>query len=967
MQWDLWWQGEGSERTLDRPLLHAFSSMFSGKGLPEKKVVEAYLQWDIWWRKEGKVRTLDRELLRTFSSMFSGRGLPSKKTVDDYLKWQLWWQGEGSERTLDRELLRAFSSMFNSRGLPDKEVVDNYLQLDIWWHRKGEVRTLDRELLCICAVMFHGRGLPNKKAIDDYLHLPVWRRREGKTHILDRELLRVFSSMFRGRGLPNIQAVENYLKWELWRWEGDGGRLDRELLHTFSSMFSGKGLPGTEVSNYLTWEVWWQNKDGASTLDHELLRTFSAMFSGKELPDKKAVDNYLKWELWWRKEGDARTLDRKLLRTFSSMFHGRGFPDKKAVDDYLLWDIWWQGKGDARTLDRQLLATFSSMFQGRGLPKKSAVEDYLQWELWQQGEGDRRTLDRELLSDFSLMLNGKGLPDKLDTDEVLQWLAWNEQWGRQAIKVMANLYSGSHTGHGSLGLPDLNKLREAEQKLTALIPLAPGECNKDQEQEMLSLIKMVALYLANDGGTRQLLWTDCEAWFRQHPRAISNISLLKRLLLTLHYHGGRGIREAVALIAKKTTGTKWFVLDALVSGTTLASVQYALQTIEPAEWRQYLFFTRGLQLVPFDQQWQTIKGYREALAPVLPNQEYQRQYLNLLWTFSRADRERFVQPEAVGKLVTLLSSIQVMGNLSKSLTTAELKTLFDTCLAYGAGQPDQPDQQRGLPILFKALLLAQLPLLDGKPIIPGVLASTYDQPEGVVVRDNPAIGVVDSVSLCTQVIATLTEGLRHCKYTVNGQTLTLWPQGATAPITFPTPSLAWHQDGVQIRHWSSSHLHRFYQATECWQGLYQDLGGASDHVPGAAAFLTESRDGHQSTDLEQSMVSPVVCLNSSPSQTTWLDAVLKQSVLSQADIERLYPCRDQLTSDHIVGILLKIGQGISQDTVQQWQLLLGEKHDQDVKTNPPWLDSGDNTMDAVRDVDEVLRDLFPDGWLSDSF
>ena len=55
----------------------------------------------------------------TFSSMFHGRGLPDKKAVEEYLLAGMFWQQpEGhTTRTLDRKLLRAFASMFNGKGL----------------------------------------------------------------------------------------------------------------------------------------------------------------------------------------------------------------------------------------------------------------------------------------------------------------------------------------------------------------------------------------------------------------------------------------------------------------------------------------------------------------------------------------------------------------------------------------------------------------------------------------------------------------------------------------------------------------------------------------------------------------------------------------------------------------------------------------------------------------------------------
>ena len=46
-------------------------------------------------RARESIKTRDRTLLQTFSSMFHGKGLPDKERVDAYLAWDIWWQGEG--------------------------------------------------------------------------------------------------------------------------------------------------------------------------------------------------------------------------------------------------------------------------------------------------------------------------------------------------------------------------------------------------------------------------------------------------------------------------------------------------------------------------------------------------------------------------------------------------------------------------------------------------------------------------------------------------------------------------------------------------------------------------------------------------------------------------------------------------------------------------------------------------------
>ena len=992
-------------RVAKTPALKSLTSLFNKQGFPKaQEDTQAFMEWKIWWQGEGNTRILDRELLRTFSSMFSGKRLPNKKAVDDYLKWEVWWQGKGEERTLNRELLRTFSSIFNRRGLPDKQSVEEYLQWPIWWQGKGKARTLDHDLLRCFSSMFNGKGLPDKKSVDDFLLLDAWWQGEGRRRKLDRELLRAFSSMFNGRGLPNKRSVDDYLHWEVWhQGEGQARTLDRELLRIFSSIFCGRGLPNKKtVDDYLRLDVWWQGEGSTRTLDREMLRTFSAIFNRRGILDKKAVEDYLQWDVWWQGEGNARILDRELLRTFSSMFRGKGVPTKKAVDDYIKMEVWWKREGGKCTLDRELLCAFSSQFRGKGLPNKKTVDTYLLLNV--------------------LKRDNTGMARTLRINEILRWLTWEEQWDSQAVKVMLHLYSNGYTGRRPLNLPDINKLRMAEQKLTEFI--ASEKRDHAKGDNILPLIKMVALYLANDGGTQQLHWTDCAAWLRVHPSSLAIEEVLRRLLLTLHDHGGRGIQEAMTLISGKPIGTQQFMLNAMGSGHTLATVQYALGAIDPPQRWEYLFFTRELYPAPSHQQWEMIKGYLDALAPVLSNQEDRRQFLTLIWPFAPADQERFVHPDAVRGLITLLANIQVMRKLSQSLTTNELTMLFDTCLTYRAGQPDP----QGLPILFKALLLAQLPLFHHGAIPPNLFAQPHDQPEGVVIRANPTLKVEDLVTLFIQVMAALLEKVWDCQSTVNGQILSLWSHGATVPITLPAPSLEWHPDGVQIRHWTSAHLHRFCQATGCWPGLYWEPTDPSNNVPGPATSPTEPRDSSWTANVTQQAEPPVMYLSvamlrrilknraymspaawasadyhrdklplslltllkerayadhdglvseslkrflferdhqsqsaASPHpDATWLETVLRQHILSQVDIEQLYSYRDQLTSDQVVDVLFKMDQSTPEDLNQRWQSLLGEKHQQALNTNPTWINDINQSIEALGECEDLLRDLFPD-------
>ena len=81
-----------SGRTLDRELHHRpyGTPVTLAEGLRREKACGGSSGpgcLDI--REKVKARTLSRKLLRALSSMYNGRGLPDKKAIDDYLKWEI--------------------------------------------------------------------------------------------------------------------------------------------------------------------------------------------------------------------------------------------------------------------------------------------------------------------------------------------------------------------------------------------------------------------------------------------------------------------------------------------------------------------------------------------------------------------------------------------------------------------------------------------------------------------------------------------------------------------------------------------------------------------------------------------------------------------------------------------------------------------------------------------------------------
>ena len=213
------------------------------------------------------------------------------------------------------------------------------------------------------------------------------------------------------------------------------------------------------------------------------------------------------------------TLDRERLRAFSSRVNGWGLPDKKAVRG-CTWklDVWWQGEGQVLHIGSGAAAYVflyvpwqwasrqngcarpptAGMFDGRGkvrhahwitlccvvFSKPGLIPGDCRFlrplrSIWPlgvlaaPGTVYSRTLDRKLLRSFdhTPCSTASGCQISCVPMSSLQWLHWTtSNEADQAITIMTRLYSGAYrAGHKSLGLPDINKLRQAEQKLMALI------------------------------------------------------------------------------------------------------------------------------------------------------------------------------------------------------------------------------------------------------------------------------------------------------------------------------------------------------------------------------------------------------------------------------------------------------------------------------------------------------------------
>ena len=815
------WEVDG-EFSLE--LLRAFASMNSGKGLPKQPEVEDVKSWKVW-EVDGK---FSMELFRAFSSMNSSRGLPKRAAVEDVKSWKV-WEVDGE---FSMELFRAFSSMNSSRGLPKQADVEDVKRWKVW-EVDGE---FSMELLRAFSSMNHCKGLPKEADVEDVKRWKVWEV-DGKFNM---ELFRVFSSMNRSRGLPTQAAVEDVKSWKVWE---VGGEFNMALLRAFSSMNYSRGLPKeADVKDVKSWKVW--EVDGKFKM--ELFRAFSSMNNGKGLPKQAAVEDVNSWKVW---EVDGQ-FNMELLRAFSSMNSSRGLPKQADVEDVKHWKVWEvdgkfnmelfrafssmnNGKGlpkqaDVEDLKRwkvwevdgqfsmELLRAFSSMNNGKGLPKQADVEDLKRWKVW---EVDGQ-FSMELLRAFSSMNNGKGLPKQADVEAMLAWLNCGETLNDVIQSLMVRLYA-------SEGTPDTKKLKQYEQKLSALFfAHASTEPDSDDEEEQSCLIKQVALFLLTRKPRYFLNFGDVEYFYQQVTG--DAYRRLEKLLRLLTSYGRAGVTRYLAL----NNNDRNALLSTCTLRIPLPLAMKAINEISPHERKRYLSFSRNLKAPPDKTQWNHIRLQLKRLTSVLKTPHAKRRYLEVVWNLAPSDRDIFLDETRVATVTAVFPSLNALKNLANRHSRQWLKELLEACLQYRQGTPSKENIKR----LFTALLETQLPLYDHNNI-PGYFLSGYTAlgDSALFIRVTPPIQTAEELALhfVAAVMGVLSDMFYH--YATNQ--LKVQQYGGEVH-TFPVPELEIHDDGIEISHWSAEVFNRFLAITEFPEHYYFSQEAWQQHcTPGLPGYF----------------------------------------------------------------------------------------------------------------------------------
>ena len=760
-------------------LFRAFSSMNNGKGLPKEADVEGVKRWKVW-EVDGE---FNMELLRAFSSMNHGKGLPKEADVEEVKRWKA-WEVDGQ---FSMALLRAFSSMNSSRGLPKQADVEEVMRWKVW-EVDGK---FSMELFRAFSSMNHGKGLPKQADIEEVMHWKVWEV-DGKFSL---ELLRAFSSMNSSRGSPKQADVEEVMRWKVWEVDG---KFNMELLRAFSSMNHCKGLPKqADVEEVMRWKVW--EVDGKFSM--ELLRAFSSMNNGKGLPKQADVENLKSWKVW---EVDGQ-FSLELLRAFSSMNHGKGLPSQADVKEVMRWKV-WEVDGE---FSMELLRAFSSMNNCKGLPKQADVEDVRRWKVWEV-EGK---FNMELFRAFSSMNSGKGLPKQADVEAVLAWLNCGGTLNDVLQSLMVRLYV-------SAGTPDTKKLKQYEQKLSALFfANASTEPESDDEKEPSCLIKQVALFLLTRKPQYFLNLGDVE-YFYQQVTGDADRRLVK-LLGLLTYYGRAGVTRYRAL----NNNDRNALLSTCTSRIPLPLAMKAINEFSPHERKRYLFFSRNLKAPPGKTQWNDILLQLKRLTNVLKTPHAQRLYLEVIWSLAPSDRDIFLDETRVATIITVFPSLNALKNLANRHSRQWLKELLEACLQYRQGTPSKENIKR----LFTALLETQLPLYDHNDIPDYFLSGHMALGDSALfIQVTPPIQTAEELAL--HFVAAVTGVLSDMFYHYAANKLKVQQYGGEIH-TFPVPELEIHDDGIEISHWSAEVFSRFLAITEFPKHYYFSQEAWQRHCP----------------------------------------------------------------------------------------------------------------------------------------
>ena len=815
------WEVDGK---FNMELFRAFSSMNSGKGLPKEADVKDVKRWKVW-EVDGQ---FNMELLRAFSSMNSSRGLPKEADVEDVKRWKV-WEVDGE---FNMELLRAFSSMNHCKGLPKRADVEEVKHWKVW-EVDGK---FNMELFRAFSSMNHGKGLPKQADVEEMKSWKVWE----VDSVFSMELLRAFSSMNNRKGLPKQADVEEVKSWKVWERDGE---FNMELFRAFSSMNSGKGLPKqADVEEVKSWKVW--ELDGEFSM--ELLRAFSSMNNRKGLPKQADVEEVKRWKVW---EVDGK-FNMELLRAFSSMNSGKGLPKQADVEEVKSWKVWEvdgkfnmelfrafssmnSGKGLPKQADveevkrwkvwevdgkfnMELLRAFSSMNSSRGLPKQADVEDLKRWKVW---EVDGK-FNMELLRAFSSMNRSRGLPKQADVEAVLAWLHCGGTLNDVLQSLMVRLYK-------SEGTPDTKKLKQYEQKLSALFfANASTEPESDDEEEQSCLIKQVALFLLTRKPQYFLNLGDVEYFYQQVTGDADR--RLEKLLRLLTSYGSAGVTRYLAL----NNNDRNALLSTCTSRIPLPLAMKAINEFSPHERKRYLFFSRNLKAPPDKNQWNHILLQLKRLTSVLKTPHVQRRYLEVVWNLAPSDRDIFLDETRVATVTAVFPSLNALKNLANRHSCQWLKELLEACLQYRQGTSSKENIKR----LFTALLETQLPLYSHKDI-PDYFLSGYiaSGDSALLIRVTPPIQTAEELAL--HFVAAVTGVLSDMFYHYEANKLKIQQYGGEVH-TFPVPELAIHDDGIEISNWSAEVLSRFLAITEFPEHYYFSQEAWQQHcTPGLPGYF----------------------------------------------------------------------------------------------------------------------------------
>ena len=505
------------------------------------------------------------------------------------------------------------------------------------------------------------------------------------------------------------------------------------------------------------------------------------------------------------------------------------------------------------------------------------------------------------------MFHSKGLPKECDVAPCMEWLSGADGIDVETLQLISRLFCGAFAGHGALGLPPVNRLRDYEQRLLQLFDGTVVGADQSPPE-----IKQIALFLANRGGTNCLTWPECERFLKVYsgqlpangtgvpPPPSSTAQALSRLHRVLLAQNGAGIRTFFAVNDKQGWTSSAIEREqqlALLSlPVPLELICGAFERVPLESWRHYIYFGRRRVSPPDGGQWCEICAWLAVLPERMNSPSCQRDFIDMAVTLPDSCRERLMSKAAIEAVITLFPCVRILRILADHNSPAHLAELFHATLDYV--QKKQYDTAT-FTTLLPALLQNGLTLPSSAPKAePHHTFMNLEPCDGGITIHCP-VDVADGETLLHSFIATFTAMVSERPTTFESGHFTVEPY-ASKRFCFAVPQCAASPHGFTISNWSFADFKLFFDVTESSEFYLAKPNEQDVQEPyvsrrqrrmedcGAVNTVTDSCD-RSFTPLSLSTLSLIIKNDAAVARAVWLSFSHQRDRLPESVCHELLP------------------------------------------------------------------------------